>query len=44
MLSKLIHLNYTFSRSRLRKGPVLDKQLKDLTQTYIIKGQMKTAR
>lgn len=40
MLAKLTFLHYWFSRSRLRKGPVIDPKLKDFTQTYDIQKQI----
>lgn len=44
MLAKLFHLNFWFSRSRLRRGPVIDPKLKDLTTTHAIKKKIKEYR
>lgn len=37
-------LNFWFSRSRLRRGPILEESLKDLTRNQEIQNQMKEAR
>ena len=44
MLAKVFHLNFYFSRSRLRRGPLIDPKLKDLTTTHAIKKKIKEYR
>ena len=44
MLSKLFYLNFWFSRSRLRRGPLIDPKLKNLTSTHDMKKQIREYR